>query len=248
MTDAIWPLAAPMPANEYELPVRPRYLAGGGGCADAALDPLTVPTWRFREAEPGNVHAFADRDRAYVGFLPEPCQEVRARGLWHIEARQARWAAPVWEAAMSDHTPPELVAAFTAALAQDAALGGEEPPYLHRDDHPDVVWEPLRRAGWDVHVAGFAVRALAPGLLVHVGYTPPRPESGPRMQLAREEAWEIEVRPSPAGAALWWAYFHAATPAHLIGAFTTALSDPAPLWREEHQIPRQARPRVATTD
>ncbi|KAK1177974.1 DUF317 domain-containing protein [Streptomyces sp. NBS 14/10] len=192
-----------------------------------------------RTDEWGNYHAFGDQGRLHIGFIPEYCELVEPVGLWHIEARPHRDAPALWRAAMSDCTPPEIIAALTTTLAADVETGGDRPPYLRYSGPPDTVWSPLTEAGWQHSISEFDARALAPDMLAEATHTPPRP--GPAFDQAREEAWQVEVRTIDEGEALWWAEFHNDTPAHLIAAFTTALVSPQPLWRAEHTLPPQVR-------
>ncbi|MER8160233.1 DUF317 domain-containing protein [Streptomyces sp. NPDC094472] len=221
------------------IPVRPRYLAGSEGSGETAFALLTGPRWHKRQDEWGNHHAFGDQGRLHIGLIPGYCEMVEPVGLWHIEARPECGAPAAWRAAMSEHAPPEIIAAFTTALAADAEVGGDRPAYLSNTDHPDTVWRLLTEAGWRVSVSGYGFRALAPDLLAEVTHTPPRP--GPASEQTREEAWQVEIRAGDDGEALWWAEFHSATPAHLIAAFTTDLASPEPLWRTESTLPPWVR-------
>ncbi|MCQ6246164.1 SPDY domain-containing protein [Streptomyces malaysiensis] len=226
-------------AAAARIPVSPRYLAGSDGGGEAAFALLTGPRWHKRQDEWGNYHAFGDQGRLHIGLIPGYCEMVEPIGLWHIEARHECGAPAVWRAAMSEHAPPEIIAAFTTALAADAEIGGDRLAYLSSTGHPDTVRRHLSEAGWRVSVSGFAIRAVAPDLLAEVTHTPPR--HGPAVEQAREEAWQVEVRAGDEGEALWWAEFHSATPAHLIVAFTTALASPEPLWRTQNALPPQVR-------
>ncbi|MDT0547718.1 MULTISPECIES: DUF317 domain-containing protein [Streptomyces] len=221
------------------IPVHPRYLAASDGCADPVFAPLIGPRWHKRTDEWGNYHAFGDQGRLHIGLIPEYCELVEPVGLWHIEARPHRDAPALWRASMSDCTPPEIIAALTTALAADVETGGDRPPYLRHSGPPDTVWSALTEAGWQHSISEFDARALAPDLLAEVTHTPPRP--GPAFDQAREEAWQVEVRISDEGEALWWAEFHSDTPAHLLTAFAAALASPQPLWRTEHTLPPQVR-------
>ncbi|WP_373463570.1 DUF317 domain-containing protein [Streptomyces sp. B4I13] len=49
-------------------------------------------------------------------------------------------APPTWTAAFTNKTPPEIVAAVTAALDADVAAGRwDDEPYRERDGRPAMV-------------------------------------------------------------------------------------------------------------
>ncbi|MGW2404080.1 DUF317 domain-containing protein [Streptomyces sp. NPDC001739] len=192
--------------------------------------------------EMGNYYVTTMDSRLRVAFIPEESEILPdSTALWQVRARTALYRQPVWTAAFTDETPPEIVAGLTAALDADVTNNTRERDrYLTRNDHPDAVWEVMRTAGWHMAVDGLRVTATSPDGLASLTYRPPSTYG--RHPVPRSEAWRATVYPSAdARRSLWEADFHSAAPAHLVVSFATALTNPAPLTRESATIPSQCR-------
>ncbi|MGX1759881.1 DUF317 domain-containing protein [Streptomyces lydicus] len=217
-------------------------MAGDGSSVEEAFAPLTYHYWHDMGDELGNHYTTTCDSQLRVAFVPEE-SEILPDGsaLWQVHARTGMFQAPLWTAAFTDETPPEIIAGLTAALDADVSDGSwGRHPYLTRNDHPDVVWDVMRTADWQVTVDGLRVKATSPDGLASFAY---RPSSlyGPR-PVPRGEAWRATVYTSPdARRPLWEADFHSATPAHLVASFATALTNPAPLTRESVMLPEECR-------
>ncbi|MGY4968364.1 DUF317 domain-containing protein [Streptomyces nigrescens] len=225
-----------------DVQITPRYLAGSPGCGDDAFAPLTHHYWHNMHDEMGNFYVTTMGGQLRVAFIPEVSELIPdATALWQIRARNGHGEPSTWTAAFTDETPPEIIAGLTAALDADVTHSGwGTDPYLTRDDHPDVVWNVMREAGWQVTADGLHVKATSPDRLASLAYRPPSTFGG--RGVVRDEAWRATVRATPdARRTLWEADFHSATPAHLIAAFATALTNPDPLTRESATVPRSCR-------
>ncbi|MFB7270736.1 DUF317 domain-containing protein [Streptomyces sp. NPDC056244] len=222
--------------------VSPRYLAGSTGCGDDGFAPLTDHYWHDMHDEMGNFYATTYDSRLRVAYLPEVSELMPdATALWQIRARTDHTTSPLWTAAFTDETPPEIVAAVTTQLNADvSASTAKAAAHLQRNDHPDTVWDVLRAADWRISVAGWHVEAHSPDTLVSLAYRPPVRTDG--RGVPRDEAWRATIVATPgARRALWEADFHSATPAHVVAAFARGLVDPAPLSREQDTVPDACR-------
>ncbi|MEH0507253.1 DUF317 domain-containing protein [Streptomyces scabiei] len=220
--------------------VAPGYLAGSAYCGTDAFVPLTHHYWHDMSDEMGNFYVTTMGSQLRIAYVPEASELMPdATALWQIRCRTDLHAPPTWTAAFTDETPPEIVAAVTAALDADVTAGRwNDEPYRERDDHPEMVWEVLRAARWQITVDGWHITATSPDRLARLEYRPPSSFGGHKV--ARDEAWRARILAAPdARRALWEADFHSATPAHLVAAFATALADPAPVSRERACVPRE---------
>ncbi|MFI1953155.1 DUF317 domain-containing protein [Streptomyces xinghaiensis] len=217
--------------------VTPRYLAGSLGADDEpSLQPFVNLNWpRHHIDDDLGKDVFVSPDgRLRIGFFGDDYI------LWNIAAYEDPFGPRRWAATFNQNTPPEIVAAFTTALARDYEGGNDR--FLAR---PPVRWgkqtQPLTEAGWtrDWGAEIGTVEIIAPdkqaGILIDVRCQDPDDEqcllwSGPPGWGTRAEAT-----------------FTPRTPEHLIAATAAAMADPAPLVRYDRSIPRGLRDLVQLT-
>ncbi|MDH6580739.1 DUF317 domain-containing protein [Kitasatospora sp. MAP5-34] len=231
--------------EQWEVHVSPRYLAGSGYESDETMAPLCDAGWNAWSDELANFHVTSPCGRAYLGFLPESNPEPV--GLWKAWVRPHHHGPRTWMAAFSDEMPYEFMRAFTADWAE--GYRPDEPTFAHPDDgHRDgieKVLNVLRDAGWDRDPQTGPGRALE-------RWTAPDGRAGVEVRvhargsveteiLQGQPRWTIWAAPAPYRRPLWDAVFSSGTPTGLIAAFCRALADPAPLIREDEQIPRACR-------
>jgi hypothetical protein len=178
--------------SDDDVLVAPGYLAGSAYCGDDAFVPLTHHYWHDMSDEMGNFYVTTMGSQLRVAYLPEASELMPdATALWQIRCRTDLHAPPTWTAAFTDETPPEIVAAVTAALDADVTAGRwDDEPYRERDDHPEMVWEVLRTARWQITVDGWHITATSPDRLARLEYRPSllvrRQQGGPGRGVARE--------------------------------------------------------------
>ncbi|MFI8320428.1 MULTISPECIES: DUF317 domain-containing protein [Streptomyces] len=145
--------------------------------------------------------------------------------LWTISAAPDAVSGPQWTAIVNQNTPPELVAALTAALAQDWADGQDR--FLAA---PSPYWAdsvaPLVAAGWERTGAEVGtVELAAPDRNAGVYINRSRRDLEDGTQLwAGPPGWGTRAEIT----------FSRRTPSHLITAAAAAFTDPTPAarWRE----------------
>lgn len=225
--DAYW--------REYH--VTPRYLAGSlGADDDPSLQPFVNLNWPHHQVDDdlGKTVFVSPDGRLRIGFFGDDYI------LWNVAAYEDPFGPRRWAATFNQNTPPEIVAAFTTALALDYEEGSDRcltRPAVRWDEHT----QPLTEAGWtrDRGTEIGTVEILAPdklaGILIDIRCQDPEDEqcllwSGPPGWGTRAEAT-----------------FTTHTPAHLVAATTAAMADPAPVIRYEHSIPRKLRGLVQLT-
>ncbi|MEC3997184.1 DUF317 domain-containing protein [Actinacidiphila sp. DG2A-62] len=220
--------------------VAPRYLAGHGGDPSDAFAPLTHHYWHDMHDELGNHYVSTGGSQLRIAFVPEVSELMPdATALWQIRAREGWPPRDVWSAALTDDTPPEIIAAITAAL--DAAVSNEPGRELYtdrgisHDADPAAVWEIFREAHWRVTAAGFLAHAESPDELVQVAYRNPR-------SVGRDRAWLATIADPEGNRPLWEAWLHSATPTFVLRAFATALTDPTPIPRDVDMLAPSCRP------
>ncbi|QFQ99326.1 DUF317 domain-containing protein [Streptomyces phaeolivaceus] len=225
--DAYW--------REYH--VTPRYLAGSLGVdEDPSLRPFVNLNWSHHQVDDdlGKTVFVSPDGRLRIGFFGDDYI------LWNVAAYEDPFGPRRWAATFNQNTPPEIVAAFTTALAHDYEEGNDH--FLAR---PAVRWDeqtqPLTEAGWarDPSAKTGTVEIIAPdklaGIFLDIRCQDPEDEqcllwSGPPGWGTRAEAT-----------------FTTHTPAHLIAATAAAMADPAPLVRYERSIPQELRDLVQLT-
>ncbi|WP_181785412.1 DUF317 domain-containing protein [Streptomyces phytophilus] len=183
--------------------ISPRHLAGGG---DPAW--VTVPLHRACGWSHGNdplmprVVLSSPDHHALLRLEPDP--DNRWWTLVHAPGPARR---PAWFASFGARTPVELIAAVTDALTDPSAQANA----------PCDPYERLLRAGWARNAGGIG--------------SPDGTADIRRLGTADSPgAWLVTVKLG-VHQPVWQARFGDHTPPHLIGAFTSALADPAPLLR-----------------
>ncbi|MGW7517780.1 DUF317 domain-containing protein [Streptomyces sp. NPDC054796] len=203
--------------EESVLHATPVYLAGPAASQPARL-PLLHAGWRQEVDAKGNVRLTSPGGRHHVDYTPNGLTHT----LWRISQAPDREMPPTWQATFATGTPPEVVAAFTTALGQDASPwpGGRRP-------RAQDVLRPLAEAGWRCRENAWETGFTSPDHLATVSYdtTPGHPLD------ADYEPWLIEGGRTLGHGHAWYAAFTTHTPAHLISALATRLGNPAPVPR-----------------
>ncbi|MDJ0467048.1 DUF317 domain-containing protein [Streptomyces sp. H27-C3] len=207
--------------------IAPRYLAGPDAAGTVAVGRLLrAAGWRERSAQGGTCYRTADGRREAL-FLPEgACQGAYdTERSWRFAARPAPGARARWSTAFAASTPPELVAAFAAALAADdadPATGG--PHYLAPPVAPHEATQALAEAGW-IRDLGAGIDWYAPTMQAAV--------AGDRLTPGSADAknWLFAARRFADRTVLWHALATPGTPGHLVNALCRAMADPAPVAR-----------------
>lgn len=211
----------PITTGEDQVLVSPRYLAGGNADPGIALDPLASEHgWISQPTDDGVIYtSLCQRVRA--GFLGE------AMSPWQVAAAEYPLAPPDWIAAFDGRTPPEIVGAFLATVADNLQAIPERTfqMNLHR---VDVAIAPLRQAGWTVAIGDHDTTVDAPsGLAGVIVHRRPQPWQSEEFD-CYDETWKIWAGPPEDR---WSAEFSRDTPLPLIAAATRSLIATAPVER-----------------
>ncbi|WP_435058439.1 DUF317 domain-containing protein [Streptomyces sp. bgisy060] len=223
--------------------IAPRYLAGPDAAATAAVGRLLCAAgWRERAVQGGTGYRTTDGRREAL-FTPEgACRgDYDTERSWRFTARTAPGDRARWSAAFSPATPPELVAAFAATLADDAADPGTGGPhYLRPPVAPQEATSALADAGW-IRDLGAGIDWYAPTMQAAV--------VGDRLTPGSADAknWLFAARRFTDPTVLWHALATPATPGHLIDALCRAMADPAPVARTVLPDPCVGRLEVTRT-
>ncbi|MGN9821570.1 DUF317 domain-containing protein [Streptomyces sp. SD11] len=188
----------------------PRHLAGPGD-ARHVTHGLAAAGWT-RISDPFGTHmTLAGPDhRHLLEFTPETGSLAR---WWHISTRLSGRDEPYWNASFGALAPSEVIASMTDALTTPPPTAPPDP------------WHPVEAAGWlrDAHGAARSADGMC-----HI-------EQHRRSESRDTPDWSVYVREPSVngypGPLLWHARFRYNTPAHLVDAFLTALTDTAPLQR-----------------
>lgn len=223
---------------EGDVYVSPRYLAGSDWSGDAAFVP--VAHWPTLHLDDGFCQMLitSPDHRVRIGWYGDDFD------VYKISASEGAAHPTRWSAYFNHTFPPELVAAFTAALERDwEARKDEDPfieapsPYWRTPVQPllDAGWKPQRfpgsisvgASGWNRHSSGPFVEIIASdgtaGVSIDVGSEDPDDET-------------ITLWAGPSGRHRAEARFTSRTPAHLIAATAEALLDPTPVLRYREQL------------
>jgi hypothetical protein len=222
-----------------EVLVSPRYLAGFLGIGDSALQPMLDAEWPHHNDEIGNFYISSPDQHLRAGFLPEADYP-----LWYIAAASDPFGAPLWTAWASSAVPEEIIGAVLRTLADEHHTGSED--YLAGSRQTVIAYKPLADAGWTPYPGQRAPTIISPDGMASLTYDPhadDRPRGTPQGPEIHD-AWQISAGQ---GSGHWFMTFTRATPAHIVAAATTALSDPTPVLREKHLIPREHLSHVTTS-
>ncbi|MDQ0810309.1 hypothetical protein QFZ63_002023 [Streptomyces sp. B3I7] len=189
----------------------PRHLAGPGDPRHVT-QALRAGGWK-NYADPDFPHVvLASPDFRHTLVL-EPAADTYS-AWWRISSER-------WHASFGGNTPAEIIAEFTDTLLLPAPAA-----------EPDV-WPTLHAAGWTYERD-------------ERGNQSARHPDGVTTMERRATltsdyfSWTAEVAlPTGLGGhqRLWHAYFDDRTPRHLLAAFATALTDPAPVPRGHYDVP-----------
>jgi hypothetical protein len=202
--------------------VSPAYLAGTGD-SSIVLSPLVhVHEW------PHHV----DRSTA-TATATSPCGRIEAAfepgrvfHWWRVSARRSPGGEPVWQATFTEHTPEEVIAALTQALAADRYTRAEE--FLgDQTASPTTAWRPLLSAGWALDDSSSFLSLSSPLGRTDFSYWPEDPET----------AWRITNTTGPSEAAWWSAEFTPNTPVRYLHFVAARLADPEPVVRARAEQP-----------
>ncbi|WP_405848478.1 DUF317 domain-containing protein [Streptomyces sp. NBC_01518] len=218
--------------------VSPRYLAGSNGSGEAGFAP--VAHWPYHHLDEGPCQLLVNSpdQRIRIGWFGDDFE------LWKITASQEAVSAPRWTATFNHVTPAEIVAGLTTALAHDYAEADAYEGNGRFLANPSLYWadavRPLTEAGWR--------RAAAERGTVEI--VAPDGQAGVLID-NRRSSWDDETVTLWAGPPGWGtraeAVFTARTPSHLIAATAAAMTDPAPVIRERHQLAREVQHLVTLT-
>lgn len=184
----------------------PRYLAGPGDGRHVTHG-LAAAGWR-RTSDPlsPEIVLTSPDKRYHLHFDPQSATPA----WWRLRAEPT--GVKSWYAEFGELVPAEILAGLT-----DALIG--PPP----SEQPNPL-RPLGSAGWLIEAQNSAVSVDG---MCHVELRTDRGDGS-------TPHWHVEAAeplPGRLGARIWHASFDEHTPAHLVDAFVTALSDPAPLQR-----------------
>ncbi|WP_241990554.1 DUF317 domain-containing protein [Streptomyces sp. AC1-42T] len=223
--------------------IAPRYLAGPDAAGAVAVGrALHAAGWRERYVQGGTCYRTADGRREAL-FLPEGACEgaYDTERSWRFAARPVPGGRAIWSAAFSASTPPELIAAFAAALAADSPTpGADGPHYLLPPVAPQEATQALAEAGW-IRDLGEGIDWYAPTMQAAVAGDRLTPHS------ADAKNWLFAARRLADTRILWHALATPGTPGHLVNALCAAMADPAPVARTVLPDPCVGRLEVTRT-
>lgn len=195
-------------AGRIPFDTSPRHLAGPGD-ARHVTHGLAAAGWTCSSDPLSPKIDLHSPDRRY-SLTFDPQTPLLA---WWVLQAEPTTSEHRWYAEFGGYVPAEILGRVTDALVT--------PPPLHHQDPFQV----LEMAGWVRDSPDMAHSADDRCYLRRL----------PAQDDARLASWRIEAcKPghgSPMGPRIWHAYFSDTTPEHLVGAFITALADPAPLQR-----------------
>ncbi|MEN8655291.1 DUF317 domain-containing protein [Streptomyces sp. 21So2-11] len=210
-------LAAFADRHAWQIPfdTSPRHLAGPGD-ARHITHGLASAGWKaVSDPLSAEIVLRSPDFRHSLQFDPQSATSA----WWRLRAEPTD-TEPGWYAEFGELLPAEILASLTDALVLPLATGQENPLHM------------LDSAGWLIDGRGSAT-SDPPGCRVER-----RTERGDALVPWRVQdrvSWHVEAREPghgmPRGSRIWHASFDGNTPEHLVGAFVSALADPAPLQR-----------------
>jgi hypothetical protein len=208
--------------------IAPRYLAGPDVRQAAAVgEQLAAAGWLERPALAGARYDSADGQREALYGPDGACRGAYDTDhSWRFAVRPVPGGPARWTAAFSPATPPELIAAFAAALADDAAHDtAEGPHYLLPPARPLEAARALDDAAWIRDLGEEATWYEAKTMQAVV-------VSGRRATDGTVATnWLFATRRAVNNHVLWHALATPEMPGHLVGALCRAMTDPAPVAR-----------------
>jgi len=197
----------------------PVYLAGPAA-SQPARQPLLNAGFRQKVDNNGNVQLTSPGGHHHVDYMPNGLTHT----LWTISEAPDRYTPPTWQATFTTGTPPEVVAAFTTALAQDT-----DPLPCRRRPWADAVLRPLADAGWRRRENEWEIEFTSPDQLATVMYdtTPGHPLD------AEYEPWLIAGGRTLGHSYDWYGAFTTHTPTRFVTAVAARLGSPDPVPRTD---------------
>lgn len=213
--------------SPFNFLIAPSYLAGPDTTATVAIRRiLRAAGWLEYPVQGGIGYRTSDGRRQAL-FIPEgACRgEYDTEPSWRFTARTEPGEQASWSAVFASSTPPELIFAFAAVLADDVTNSGTDGPhYLRPPVGPQEATRALAEAGW-IRDLGEAAEWYAPTMQAAVV------EGRPASDGADAENWLFAARRFTDLTVLWHAMATPSTPGHLIEALCRAMTDPAPVAR-----------------
>ncbi|GJF32674.1 hypothetical protein KNE206_53740 [Kitasatospora sp. NE20-6] len=215
--------------------VAPMFLAGPGHHhAHAPARPLQEAAWR--RAQHGNVTIYSSP----CGRLHTTACTTGSGTAWTTSAHALLSNTTLWQATFEPRTPPEIVTALHTALLDTLKTRPSALFAVH--GHLDGTGlEPLRAAHWhDAHATARHIELTHPeGDMATVWRVTDRPA----LEAGDSPDWHISAGSTePPQQEGWMAQFTPTIPPQLMGAVTTALTDPTPVERfgrdltDEHRV------------
>ncbi|AJT62534.1 hypothetical protein T261_0845 [Streptomyces lydicus] len=197
--------------------VTPRHLAGGGDPRHVT-ERLLAAGWS-NHSVPGYPHVLLESPDQQLHLTLEPTAPEERDTWWRVHPA----AGSDWSAHFGGHTPVEIVAGFTDALTNAAPLAKTD------------LWHVAASRGWAPRLSGTDRAALSPDeTAILARFRVPVLSDTPIWR------WGAEVSVPLADERrrwIWGASIDEAAPAAALAGFVTALTDPAPLLRDEGQTP-----------
>ncbi|MGW0710189.1 DUF317 domain-containing protein [Streptomyces sp. NPDC002643] len=201
--------------------VTPRHLAGGGDPRHVT-EYLLAASWS-NHSVPGYPHVLLESPDRQLHLTLEPTAPEPRAAWWRVHPAERR----EWSAQFGGHTPVEIIAGFTDAVTSHALVPLGD------------LWHLAAGRGWSLLRQGPEMYALSPDETAMLAVVPNSVASD-----TPEWRWKAEVFADRRW--LWGASIDEEAPPAAIAGFVTALTDPAPLLRDEGQEPSAAFHRTAT--
>ncbi|KAK1177973.1 DUF317 domain-containing protein [Streptomyces sp. NBS 14/10] len=219
------------PRSRQPYLIVPRYLAGPDPDATTtAAHVLQAAGWHT-EHTPDHTD-YSDprglRQARHLADAPDPGRLGQPLMTWEFTASPVRGGRAAWTAWFCRDTPPEFIAAFAAALADDtpAPAPGTGPHYLQPPTSPGHATAPLAAAGWTRGLGNGETAWYGPHQQAAV--VTARFPSSSRRGAAN---WLCAARRATDLTVLWLALACLHTPTHLVAALCRAITDPTPVPR-----------------
>ncbi len=194
--------------------VQPRALAGGGDVRHVS-EFLRASGWRDRSKADGPL--VMDSPDRTVRLAYNPYVQP---GGWALHAT-ANGQDDTWWAHLGRHTPVEIIAGLTDALARP------------RSAHAPNVWAPLHQQHWHVRPEGRHATATSPDGTTWMQY---------HHQGEGQAIWWSGAKDQQGNG--WSAQFSISTPMHLVQAFAAELAHSDPVMRPRGRVPLSAQIRT----
>ncbi|ADI11665.1 hypothetical protein SBI_08547 [Streptomyces bingchenggensis BCW-1] len=215
--------------------ISPSYLAGPDERSTAVREILLAAGWQTRRDGDKTIYLDPSGMREAWHWSPESGvpMDVTGRLLagWEFAASTAPGRDAVWVVRFAETTPPEIVAAFAAVLADDTRpdVRGIPAFLLVPTGNREEATAPLAEAGWIFEREEGGSGWLDPNGLAGVVIATDWQQDG----VGRR--WMFVARPAIGKPSLWSCVAWATTPLSLVATLSRAIVDPTP-------VPRSALP------